>query len=423
VSHSVWPPYKLGDFLEVKHGFAFRGEFFGDVGAHIILTPGNFYDEGGFKHKGAGEKRYSGPVPAEYILHKGDVVVAMTEQAEGLLGSSAIVPRGELYLHNQRIGLLRFEDSNSSDSRFFYYLFNCPWVRRQIRASATGAKIRHTAPGRIAEVKVYVPDLSEQRRIASLLSAYDGLISNNLRRIEILEEVARSIYREWFVYFRFPGHERVGLVDSSLGPVPSGWSVAAFTDVADVLSGGTPKTDIAEYWGGDIPFFTPRDAPNSYYVHHTEKTITDAGLQKCASEQYPAETIFITARGTVGKIALAGVPMAMNQSCYAVRGRDGVPQRLLFQLLREQISHLKTNTGGATFDTIIVDTFRRMLVLRPSRIVMDLYAARTDSMYLQIELLQRQIRNLRATRDFLLPRLMSGQLTLPEVEEAVPASL
>lgn len=100
-----WRQCRLGDFIDVKHGYAFAGEHFGSVGAHIVLTPGNFFEEGGFKDKGDNEKRYRGPVPPEYVLEQGDLVVAMTEQAEGLLRSSAIIPRGGRYLHNQRLGL------------------------------------------------------------------------------------------------------------------------------------------------------------------------------------------------------------------------------------------------------------------------------------------------------------------------------
>src|SRR5205814_10652255 len=120
----------LGDLLEVKHGFAFLGEYFGSSGSHIVLTPGNFFDEGGFKSKGEMEKWYSGPIPTEYVMKEGDLLIAMTEQAEGLLGSSAIIPRSGLYLHNQRLGLIEVKDDRSTDKRFLYYLFNYKPVRQ-----------------------------------------------------------------------------------------------------------------------------------------------------------------------------------------------------------------------------------------------------------------------------------------------------
>ena len=174
---SEWRECKLGDLLQIKHGFAFLGEHFASTGTHIVLTPGNFYEEGGFKENGDKAKWYNGPIPENYILHEDDLIVAMTEQAEGLLGSSALIPRSGVYLHNQRLGLVQIHDHEQVDQHFIYYLFNSKSVRQQIRASASGAKIRHTAPSRIADVKVSIPLFPVQRRIAGILSAYDELIA------------------------------------------------------------------------------------------------------------------------------------------------------------------------------------------------------------------------------------------------------
>ena len=237
-----WRDCKLGDLLQIKHGFAFLGEHFANSGTHVVLTPGNFLEEGGFKEKSDKAKWYSGPIPSDYVLNEGDLIVAMTEQGEGLLGSSAIIPRSGVYLHNQRLGLVQIRDRTQADQHFIYYLFNSKPVRQQIRGSASGAKIRHTAPSRIAEVKVSVPPLPEQRRIAGILSAYDELMENSQRRIRILEAMARALYREWFVHFRFPGHEKLPRVASPLGDIPQGWEIVPFTEINDVLSGGTPKS-------------------------------------------------------------------------------------------------------------------------------------------------------------------------------------
>jgi type I restriction enzyme, S subunit len=407
-----WRECKLGDLLQIKHGFAFLGEHFASAGTHVVLTPGNFLEDGGFKEKFEKAKWYNGLVPPDYILNEGDLIVAMTEQAEGLLGSSARIPQSGIYLHNQRLGLVQIRDRKRVDQRFLYYLFNSKPVRQQIRASSSGTKIRHTAPSRIADVNVRVPPLSVQRRIAGILSAYDELIENSQRRIRLLEAMARALYREWFVHFRFPGYEKVPRVSSPLGDIPKGWEVKPFTEIADVLSGGTPKTDVSEYWNGEIPFFTPRDTPECFYVHVTDKHVTELGLSKCASELYPPDTVFITARGTVGKVALPSVPMAMNQSCYALRGKPGIPQRFLFLMTLRQVDYLKTNTGGATFDTIVVDTFRRMEVVKPAPEIVSLLAKQTAAIFERVSTLQRQIRNLRRTRDLLLPRLLSGQIAL-----------
>jgi len=255
-----------------------------------------------------------------------------------------------------------------------------------------------------------LPQLSIQQRIAGILSAYDELIENSQRRIKILESMARALYREWFVHFRFHGHENYPSVGSPLGEIPQGWEAIAFTEIADVLSGGTPKTSTPEYWDGEIPFFTPRDVPDCFYVEDADKRVTELGLSKCASQLYPPDTVFITARGTVGKVALPSVPMAMNQSCYALRGKSGVSQRFLFLMTLQQVEYLKTNTGGATFDTIVVDTFRRMQIAKPPHDLIAAFTRNVDAVFEQVNTLQRQIQNLRRTRDLLLPRLLSGQI-------------
>src|SRR5207249_2288739 len=124
---------------------------------------------------------------------------------------------------------------------FLYYLFNYGPVRQQIRASASGVKIRHTAPSRIADVKLNIPAFADQQHIATTLAAYDDLIANNQQRIKILEQMARAIYREWFDNFRFPGHENVKLVDSRLGRSPQGWEVKKLGEIAEEVRRIVPK--------------------------------------------------------------------------------------------------------------------------------------------------------------------------------------
>jgi type I restriction enzyme S subunit len=310
----------------------------------------------------------------------------------------------------QRTYVIKPRDQEILNTKFLYYTLR-PKLS-ELRSFSTGAATKFLTLTILNDTEIQVPSLPVQRRIAGILSAYDELMENSQRRIRILEEMARALYREWFVHFRFPGHENLPRVASPLGSIPKGWEVKPFTEIADVLSGGTPKTDVAEYWNGEIPFFTPRDVPDCFYVHDTDKHVTELGLSKCASELYPPDTVFITARGTVGKVALPSVPMAMNQSCYALRGKPGIPQRFLFLMTLQQVDYLKTNTGGATFDTIVVDTFRRMEVVKPADEIIVRFTKKTDGIFEQVNTLQRQIQNLRRTRDLLLPRLLWGQVEL-----------
>jgi len=301
-------------------------------------------------------------------------------------------------------------DDKKADWRFVFY--SLLKDRGELTVQAQGAAQQNLNQDLIRQFEIPIPPLPVQQRIAGILSAYDELMENSQRRIQLLETMARALYREWFTEFRFPGHEKLSRVASPVGNIPHGWEVVAFTDIVNVLSGGTPKTNVAEYWGGEIPFFTPRDVPDCFYIQDTAKHVTELGLSKCTSELYPPDTVFITARGTVGKVALPSVPMAMNQSCYALRGMRGIPQRFLFLMTLHQVDYLKTNTGGATFDTIVVDTFRRMTVVKPSPDIIARFVAHTDAMFEQINTLQCQAQNLRVTRDLLLPRLIAGQQDL-----------
>jgi type I restriction enzyme S subunit len=255
---------------------------------------------------------------------------------------------------------------------------------------------------------VSIPDKSidEQNEIVSILSAYDDLIENNRRRIQLLEESARLLYKEWFVRLRFPGHEHVKIVDG----VPEGWKKETAWDVMEVLSGGTPKTNVPEYWDGGIPFFTPKDTTSHAYVYETEKTITGEGLKKCNSRLYPKDTVFITARGTVGKINLAQTTMAMNQSCYALVANEPLNQHFLYFALVEGVEQFKSRAVGAVFDAIVRDTFKLIPFLVPAESAIGAFVDHASPILRQIDILSTQNRNLAQARDLLLPRLMNGEV-------------
>ena len=169
---------KLGEILSVKHGWAFKGEYFAEDGEQSILTPGNFFEKGGFKPNNGKERYYTGIYPKEYLCHKGDLIVAMTQQAEGLLGSTALVPENNKYLHNQRIGLITC-DEKRLNKLFAYYLFMTKSVREQLERSSSGTKVKHTSPGKIYDVEVEIPDVISQQKIANLLWFIDEKIANN----------------------------------------------------------------------------------------------------------------------------------------------------------------------------------------------------------------------------------------------------
>ena len=402
-----WKNTRLGDVCRVIPGYAFKSSDWQAEGIPVVkiknITTDNAVD---LTNTDCVPESVLTPKLQRFVLNDGDILLAMTGATAGKVGK---VRTKRPILLNQRVAKIAPVEA---DHGFIWSVVSSQEYQEKFFQLADGAAQPNMSGGQIEGLEIPCPPLPVQRRIAGILSAYDELMENSQRRIRLLEAMARALYREWFVHFRFPGHEKHPRVASPLGEIPQGWDVKPFTEIADVLSGGTPKTDVAEYWNGEIPFFTPRDAPGCFYVQDTDKHVTEVGLSKCASELYPPDTVFITARGTVGKVALPSVPMAMNQSCYALRGKPGIPQRFLFLMTLQQVDYLKTNTGGATFDTIVVDTFRRMEIVKPDRSIVASFAKKTDAIFEQVNRLQRQIQNLRRTRDLLLPRLLSGQVAL-----------
>jgi type I restriction enzyme S subunit len=316
---------------------------------------------------------------------------------------------------NQQLNSI-IPDRSRVDADYLYYALT---TRREElkRLGSVGTRTPILNKSAFCALEIELPELASQRRIASILSAYDDLIENNTRRINILEDMAQMLYREWFVNFRFPGHEKVRMVESELGPIPEGWPVVGFDEISDILSGGTPKTTEPSYWNGPIPFFGPTDAPDNFYVIGTTKSITELGLSKCNSKLYPAETVFITARGTVGKVALPASSMAMNQSCYALRGKRGINQLALFLITKDCARQLKQKSHGAVFDTITIETFQKLRIVRPTDTLLSMLESAARPLFGLVLNLLRRNATLRTTRDFLLPKLISGEVPVEAAAE------
>jgi len=349
------------------------------------------------------EMRFEHDEMDRYGLKYGDIV--MCEGGEP--GRSAIWKEPVPGMMIQK-ALHRIRPHDCLDHRFLFYSLLHKGKIGSFAPLFTGSTIKHLPRQQLAKVEIELPQLGVQRRIAEVLSAYDNLIENNRRRMALLEQAARLVYEEWFVRLRFPGHERTRLVNG----IPNRWQKVTALESMEVMSGGTPKTTTPDFWDGEIPFYTPKDSVRECYVLDTEKHLTEAGLKACNSKLYPADTIFITARGTVGNINLAQRPMAMNQSCYALAGRDGLPQKFLFCALREAIRHFQQHAAGAVFDAIIVNTFKLIPFVIPERRLVELFDGTIAPMFCQIENLLQQNQRLKAARDLLLPRLMSGQIAV-----------
>ena len=198
-----WIEKPLSELCDIKHGFAFKSEFFTSEGDYVLLTPGNFFESGGYRDRGEKQKYYTGEIPRDYVLNEGNLLVAMTEQAEGLLGSPTLVPESNKFLHNQRLGLVTKKSSVPWTNEFFFHVFNTQAVRKEIHDSASGVKVRHTSPTKIGDVVVSFPtSISEQRAIVSTLKDLrketQRLKSIYQRKLAALEALKKSLLHQAF---------------------------------------------------------------------------------------------------------------------------------------------------------------------------------------------------------------------------------
>lgn len=334
------------------------------------------------------------------LLGVGDVIVS----ARGSVGK--ILECDKQMAFNQSCYALRSKDYSILIPSYVYYLTHS--CVKYLQQNAAGAVFNTIIKSTLARTPVKIPPIDTQKRIASILSAYDDLIENNRRRIQLLEQSARLLYKEWFVHLRFPGHEHVKIKEG----VPEGWEKKNAFEMMDILSGGTPKTKVTSYWNGEIPFFTPKDTVESAYVLETEKNITEDGLRNCNSKLYPKDTVFITARGTVGKINIAQTDMAINQSCYALIAKQPVNQHYLYFALVEGVEQFKSRAVGAVFDAIIRDTFKLIPFVVPNTKLIKSFTDFISPVLRQIDILSKENKKLCEARDILLPRLMNGEIAV-----------
>ena len=377
------------------------------------------------------DKKVNGFTLAEYSggakFRNGDTLLARITPCleNGKTAYVDILEKDEIAFGSTEFIVMRAK-TGITDEAFIYYLATSPAFRAVAIQSMTGTSGRQRVQNNLLENAVFrIPTLPEQRAIAATLSALDDKIELNNRINKTLEEMAQALFKQWFVDFEFPDengqpYKSSGgeMEESELGPIPKGWKLARLSDICNVLSGGTPKTGVAEYWNGPIPFFSPKDASDGFYTIDTEKTITGEGLKNCNSKLYPKDTVFITARGTVGKVVLSGRDMAMNQSCYALQGREEIGQYFLFFQTVRAAEQLRKSASGAVFDAIIVKSFDSIKVVVPPTCFLESFCELVHSLLSNVCLNTEQNNYLSSLRDAILPQLMSGEIRVPIEEVA-----
>lgn len=375
----------LGDYIRIKHGFAFKGEYFSEAGSHILLTPGNCYERGGLRLKGDKEKYYTGDIPDDYVLKTGDLIVVMTDlvNTAPILGGAFLIPEDDKYLHNQRLGLVEIREGAELDKQFLYYALNSEPYRGQVRGSASGATVRHTAPERIYRCRVSLPGLSEQKEISASLKFYDDLIANNKRRIELLEQAARLLFKEWFVHLRYPGHEH----DNAVEGVPTGWQRKTVEDVARLIYGKALQEEKRE--SGEVRVY----GSSGEVGRHNARLVEGPG-------------IVVGRKGNVGSVFWVDDDFWPIDTVYYV-SPEQVSQFVL-HLLKSQ----SYQNSDAAVPGLKRDSAHAIKLLWPSEAWRMRFEEMAGLVYAQRRLLIRANARLTQARDLLLPRLMDGRLAV-----------
>lgn len=340
--------------------------------------------------------RYVTPEKADSLnkanAHRGDIVITH----RGTLGQIVYIPessKSERYVISQ--SQFRVHCNEKVLPEYLVYYFHTPVGQHKLlsNASQVGVPALARPSSTFQQIEVEIPDIETQKRICCLLSALQQKISRNTEINDNLEQQAATLFSN--LYDR---------AETEVG----------FTETIHILGGGTPKTGESLYWNGNVPFFTPKDVGTPYTLT-TEKTITEEGLAHCNSRLYPLNTVFVTARGTVGKVGLSGVPMAMNQSCYALVGKD-THQLLVYFYTLKAVDRLKHKASGAVFDAITTRDFESERILKLSDADTKAFLDVVSPMYQTI--LSNSIENLRLAnlRDTLLPMLMSGEIDVSNIQ-------
>ncbi|NLD38875.1 MAG: hypothetical protein GX654_18610 [Desulfatiglans sp.] len=474
---SDWPLKKFGDLFNIKHGFAFKGEYFTDVETRYLLTtPGNFAIGGGFQNDKP--KYYNGPIPDDYILNAGDIIVTMTDlsKASDTLGNAAIVPEdSNIWLHNQRIGLLEFKDPTKSHPKFISYLLRSYEYRSWIIGSATGTTVKHTSPRRISEFGCPLPPLSEQKAIAHILSSLDDKIELNRRMNATLEGMAQALFKSWFVDFdpvidnailagnSIPDEfaeraevrramldkkqnaekEKSSLHNSScnthhslfpatfqlteeMGWIPEGWEVIKSSSLFDVRDGthDSPKQSATGKY-----LITSRHITGNTIDYSNAYLISEEDFEQVnkRSKVDPYD-ILLTMIGTVGSPFL----VMEEEINFAIKNiglfKTGVNRTLatyFFTYLKSDFmkAFMESRLAGTTQKYLTLKILREIPIIIPRPANMKGFGAQILLIFDKIHSNNCEVNTLAKLRDTLLPKLISGELRIPDAEKLTEEAL
>lgn len=300
------------------------------------------------------------------------------------------------------------EIENISDNDYIYYLISTDYVRNNAVNSMTGASGRQRADIKfIGKLKWNFPDYDVQCKIGKVLSTYDDLIEKNNRKIEILQDMAEELYKEWFVRFRFPGYKTAKFTDG----IPDGWEIKQVKDFGQVETGKTPSTEVSAYYGSDIPFVKTPDMHNNMWTFETEEMLSIEGSNSQIKKLLPVNSIMVSCIGTGGVVSINSQPSHTNQQINSIILNDiNNLEWLYYTCITLKPTILLFGATGATMTNLSKGKFEKLKVLYPGEELIELYHNKTAPIFTNIKNLMYSNKCLKQQRDLLLPRLMSGKL-------------
>lgn len=424
-----WPERALEDALDLLIDYRGKSPKKSDTGIPVIsakvVKSGRILDEI--------EQTISADYYSEWMRRGLPVVGDVIMTTEGPLGEVAqLNDKTVEYALGQRIVTLRGKPG-LLDNGFLKYLLMSSAMQERLQSRATGSTVAGISQKSLRQMDIPIAPLTEQQDIAAILGALDNKIELNRRMSTTLEEMARSLYRSWFVDFdpvqaklegRTPAHMNAAtaaLFPDSFGEngLPQGWEETPYLDAISIIGGGTPKTSIEEFWNGTIPWYSVVDAPTAeqIFVFETEKMITEAGLAGSSARLLRKGATIISARGTVGKLAMVGKEMAFNQSCYGLIGNSSRGDVFTFMATQRAVEHLKSMAHGSVFSTITRKTFEGLTVVTCDPEILTAFEQATSPLTEKMLSTAIQNQTLATLRDTLLPKLMSGKLRVGEARE------
>ena len=419
-----WPRRPIYELARWTNGLAFRDFQFSDSGWPVIKIAE-------LKEGVTGQTKFTRQTFDErHHVKNGDMLLSWSGNPETSL-DVFWWRRGDGWL-NQHIFKVEPTDIHPG---FFYYLLR--YLRPtfgEIAANKQTTGLGHVTAGDLRSLLVGVPPVRVQQNIAYVLGSLDDKIELNCRMNQTLEEICRALFKFWFVDFgpvraKAEGRWKKGeslpgmpadmwdlwpseFEESEIGEIPNGWTVRGLLDVASLHSGGTPTTSEPSYWGGGIPWVSGKDVSSAKgsFLLRTERTVSDKGIAHSHTSPLPARTVVITARGTVGALAILAEPMCISQTNYGLKAANGVPDNFLRFAVEGAVEGLRQESYGTIFDTITTKNLSATQVVLPTPQVLASFANRTDPLMSAVLLNLRLIETLAEARDTLLPKLFSGEI-------------